>query len=68
MDGPALDRLAPGKGVVQWREVLQLLIEKGYDRYINYEAPNPALWSRPPAEVALEGVTQIRALLADALT
>jgi len=68
MDGPALDRLAPGKCVVQWREVLQLLIEKGYDRYINYEAPNPALWSRPPAEVALEGVTQIRALLADALT
>ncbi len=68
MDGPALDRLAPGKGVVQWREVLQLLVEKGYDRYINYEAPNPALWSRPPAEVALEGVTQIRALLADALT
>jgi len=68
MDGPALDRLAPGKGVVQWREVLQLLIEKGYDRYINYEAPNPALWSRPPAEVALEGVTQIRALIAGALT
>ena len=68
MDGPALDRLAPGKGVVQWREVLQLLVEKGYDRYINYEAPNPALWSRPPAEVALEGVTQIQALLADALT
>jgi len=50
------------------REVLQLLVEKGYDRYINYEAPNPALWSRPPAEVALEGVTQIRALIADALT
>ena len=68
MDGPALDRLAPGKGVVQWREVLQLLVEKGYDRYINYEAPNPALWSRPPTEVALEGVTQIRALIADALT
>ena len=68
MDGPALDRLAPGKGVVQWREVLQLLVEKGYDRYINYEAPNPALWSRPPAEVALEGVTQIRALIAGALT
>ena len=68
MDGPALDRLAPGKGVVQWREVLQLLVEKGYDRYINYEAPNPALWSRPPEEVAREGVTQIRALIADALT
>jgi sugar phosphate isomerase/epimerase len=65
--GAALDRLPPGKGVVQWREVLRLLIEKGYDRYLNYEAPNPALWSRPPAEVAREGVTQIRALLADAV-
>ena len=65
-DGPALDRLPPGKGVVRWREVLQLLMEKGYDRYINYEAPNSALWSRPPAEVAREGVTQIRALLAAA--
>ena len=53
-------------GVVRWREVLQLLMEKGYDRYLNYEAPNPALWSRPPAEVAREGVTAIRALLADA--
>jgi 2-keto-myo-inositol isomerase len=64
--GAALDRLPPGKGVVQWREVLQLLIEKGYDRYINYEAPNPALWLRPPADVAREGVTKIRALLAEA--
>ncbi len=64
--GAALDRLPPGKGVVRWREVLQLLMEKGYDRYINYEAPNPAHWSRPPAEVAREGVTPIRALLADA--
>jgi 2-keto-myo-inositol isomerase len=64
--GAALDRLPPGKGVVRWREVLQLLIEKGYARFLNYEAPNPALWSRPPDEVAREGVTAIRALLADA--
>ena len=65
--GIPLDRLPPGKGVVRWREVLQLLMEKGYDGYINYEAPNPALWSRPPAEVAREGVTSIRALIADAM-
>jgi sugar phosphate isomerase/epimerase len=67
-DGPALDRLPPGKGVVQWHEVLHLLMEKGYARYINYEAPNPALWSRPPEDVAREGVMQIRALLEDAAT
>jgi sugar phosphate isomerase/epimerase len=65
-DGPALDRLPPGKGVVRWREVLQLLMEKGYARYINYEAPNPALWGRAPEEIAREGVTQIRALITNA--
>ena len=64
----ALDRLPPGKGVVQWRAVLQLLMEKGYERYINYEAPNPALWARPPEEVARGGVTRIRKLIADAAT
>ena len=51
---------------MRWREVLQLLMEKGYDRCINYEAPNPAQWSRPPEEVAREGITLIKALLADA--
>ena len=66
--GTALDRLPPGEGVVRWRAVLQLLMEKGYSRYINYEAPNPALWARPPEEVARQGVTQIRALIEDAVT
>ena len=61
--GQALDRLPPGKGVVRWREVLQLLMEKGYARYVNYEAPNPALWAMPPDEVAREGVTRIRELI-----
>ena len=64
--GQALDRLPPGKGAVRWREVLQLLMEKGYSRYINYEAPNPALWARPPEEVAREGVTRMRALIEEA--
>ncbi len=62
----ALDRRPPGEGVVQWREVLRLLMEKGYERYINYEAPNPALWARPPEEVARAGVTRIRELIEDA--
>ena len=65
--GTALDRLPPGEGVVRWREVLQLLMEKGYARYINYEAPNPALLARPPEEVAREGVTRIRALIEEAV-
>lgn len=66
--GAPLDRLPPGEGRVRWREVLQLLMEKNYARYINYEAPNPGLWSRPPAEVAKEGITRIRELIAQART
>jgi len=63
-----LDRLQPGKGVARWREVFQLLMEKDYRGYVNYEAPNPGHWSRPPQEVAREGLAAIRALLADAET
>ncbi|MBI3041654.1 MAG: sugar phosphate isomerase/epimerase [Betaproteobacteria bacterium] len=58
------DRLAPGKGVVRWREVLSLLKEKGYPGYLSYEAPNPEHWSRPAVEVAREGAEATRALLA----
>ncbi len=61
-----LDRLPPGKGVVRWGVVFQLLMEKGYSGYLNYEAPNPAQWSRPPEEVAREGLSLVKALLADA--
>ena len=60
------DRLPPGRGVVQWTEVFKLLGEKGYQGYLDYEAPNPAQWSRPPEEVAREGITATRALLAAA--
>ena len=50
------DRLPPGKGIVRWREVFQLLAEKGYAGYLSYEAPNPAQWARPPQEVAREAL------------
>lgn len=61
------DRLAPGKGVVQWREVLGLLAEKNYTGYLSYEAPNPELWARSPYEVAREGVELTQNLLRDAV-
>jgi sugar phosphate isomerase/epimerase len=60
------DRLPPGKGVVRWREVFQLLREKNYGGYLSYEAPNPEYWSRPPVEVAREAAEATRALLGDA--
>jgi 2-keto-myo-inositol isomerase len=58
------DRLAPGKGSVRWKEVFQLLKEKGYQGYLSYEAPNPEHWARPPEEVAREAVVATRKLLA----
>lgn len=58
------DRLAPGRGIVRWREVFALLAEKGYQGYLSYEAPNPALWARPAEAVAREGAEATRALLA----
>ena len=61
------DRLPPGKGVVQWREVLGLLAEKGYTGYLSYEAPNPEQWARSPVDVAREGVELTRKLLRDAV-
>jgi sugar phosphate isomerase/epimerase len=61
------DRLPPGKGIVEWREVLGLLAEKGYTGYLSYEAPNPEQWERSPYEVAREGVALTRQLLADAV-
>ncbi len=61
------DRLAPGKGIVKWREVLGLLYGKGYTGYLSYEAPNPELWARSPYDVAREGVELTRRLLRDAV-
>ena len=58
------DRLPPGTGKVRWREVFQLLKEKGYRGYLSYEAPNPDYWSRPPEDVAREAVEATRKLLA----
>jgi 2-keto-myo-inositol isomerase len=61
------DRLAPGKGIVKWREMLGLLAEKGYTGYLSYEAPNPELWERSPYDVAREGVELTKKLLRDAV-
>ena len=63
---PPNDRVAPGKGVVRWREVFGLLEEKGFPGYLSYEAPNPANAKRVAEEVAREGVDAARALLARA--
>ena len=58
------DRLVPGQGRVRWNDFFGLLVEKRYAGYVSYEAPNPELWARAPAEVAREAAAAIRRLLA----
>jgi sugar phosphate isomerase/epimerase len=60
------DRLPPGQGVVRWRDVLGLLLEKNYAGFLSYEAPNPLAWSRPSEDVARDAADATRALLRDA--
>jgi 2-keto-myo-inositol isomerase len=54
--GKALDRLPPGQGQVPFKEFFALMEAKGYSGYMSYEAPNPAAWARPPADVAREAL------------
>jgi 2-keto-myo-inositol isomerase len=61
------DRLAPGKGIVDWKGMLGLLAEKSYTGYLSYEAPNPDFWARSPYDVAREGVELTRKLLRESV-
>jgi sugar phosphate isomerase/epimerase len=63
---PPVDRLPPGKGVVDWTGLLSLLAEKGYDGYLSYEAPNPAHWQQAANETAKQGMAAARRALAAA--
>jgi 2-keto-myo-inositol isomerase len=61
-----VDRLPPGKGVAPFVDIFRNLMAMGYQGYMSYEAPNPEQWKRPPDEVAREGITLARELLAQA--
>lgn len=61
------DRLMPGKGVIRWTEIFQLLHEKEYTGLISFEAPNPEQWDRSPVEVCREGVELTQELLKTAV-
>lgn len=60
---PPVDRLAPGKGVVRWSDLFQLLAAKDYRGWVSYEAPNPAHWAKPAVDVAREGASATRRAL-----
>jgi sugar phosphate isomerase/epimerase len=61
--GYATDRLPPGAGVVPFRDIFARIAAKGYAGYASYEAPNPAAWARPAADVAREALAATRAVL-----
>lgn len=61
--GQAMPRLAPGLGVVPFREWFRAFAARGYTGYMSYEAPDPAAWARPPAEVARAALAATRAVL-----
>jgi sugar phosphate isomerase/epimerase len=61
----SMDRLPPGEGVVQWRELFGLLAEKGFSGYLSYEAPNPEAFARPPAEAVGHAVRATRRRLSE---
>ena len=61
------DRLMPGKGVIRWKEIFELLHEKEYKGHLSFEAPNPVQWDRPPVDVCTEGVQLTQELLRNAV-
>jgi len=61
--GEIMPRLAPGRGVVPFKEWFRAFAAKGYAGYLSYEAPDPAAWARPAADVAREALTATRAFL-----
>jgi 4-hydroxyphenylpyruvate dioxygenase len=61
--GKALDRLPPGQGSVPFKAIFAAISAKGYAGYVSYEAPNPAAWARPAADVAGEALEASIAVL-----
>lgn len=59
-----MDRLLPGEGLVRWADLLESLHAAGFRGPLSYEAPNPALWARPPGELARAAVEATAHLLA----
>jgi 2-keto-myo-inositol isomerase len=61
-----MDRLLPGRGVVEWAPLLQLLAEKNFKGQLSYEAPNPIYWDTDPVEIVRTAVTSTRDIISRA--
>lgn len=60
------DRVMPGDGVIDLKEELSLLKEKGYDRWLSLELFNAEWWAKDPLETAKIGIERIRILCSEA--
>jgi 2-keto-myo-inositol isomerase len=58
-------RLLPGEGVIPLAEIVSGLKDIRYDGPVSLEMFRPAYWSRPPGEIAQQGIGSIRKLLRD---
>lgn len=57
------DRVMLGEGQINLKAELDVLREKGYDRWISLELFNAELWEKDPLEVAKAGIGKMRELL-----
>ena len=56
-------RLFPGEGIIPLAEIVSSLKDIHYDGPVSLEMFRPAYWSRPPEEVARQGIDAIRKFL-----
>ncbi|MEM7147197.1 MAG: sugar phosphate isomerase/epimerase [Verrucomicrobiota bacterium] len=58
------DRVMLGEGQIDLKSELQVLVEKGYDKWISLELFNAELWEQNPLEVAKTGIERMKKLMA----
>ncbi len=56
------DRVMVGEGVINLKEELSVLKEKGYDRWLSLELFSQAWWERDPLETAKVGLERMKEL------
>lgn len=59
------DRVMVGDGIVDLRGEMEILVEKGYDRWLSLELFNAEWWAKDPMETAKVGLERIRDLCDD---
>lgn len=57
------DRVMPGEGQIDLATEIQILKEKGYNKWISLELFNADLWKKDPLEVAKLGLERMRELV-----